>query len=161
MLIVATAGAAHAASSDVGRTGVGVEASGDWSANSLTDMDHTAKDPACDANDVYTRMRLCTELDPDGYDTSKRYKDNPDVWHTAASNRKPSNSVAGKVVSGLSCTGRSSLRQPRGHVHQRQRLPSRRRFLCPYRRGDALDDRSEPPGGRYPAWSRRAVPKRR
>ena len=73
VLVVATAGAAHAASTSVSRKGVSVTASWDWSANSLTDVDYTVKDTDCDANDVYTRMRVYTKLDPDGYDTSKRY----------------------------------------------------------------------------------------
>ncbi|MFF3029582.1 hypothetical protein ACFVS7_00985 [Streptomyces rubiginosohelvolus] len=73
VLIVATAGAAHAASSSVSRTGVSVKASWDWSANSLTNVDYTVKDTDCDANDVYTRMRVYTKLVPDGTDTSKRY----------------------------------------------------------------------------------------
>jgi hypothetical protein len=73
VLIIATAGAAHAASSSVSRTGVSVSASWDWSANSLTDIDYTVKDTDCDANDVYTRMRVYTKLVPDGTDTSKRY----------------------------------------------------------------------------------------
>lgn len=41
--------------------------------NSLTDIDYTVKDTDCDANDVYTRMRVYTKLVPDGTDTSKRY----------------------------------------------------------------------------------------
>ncbi|QOV36130.1 hypothetical protein IM697_39975 [Streptomyces ferrugineus] len=73
VLIVATAGAAHAASKSVSRTGVSVSASWDWSANSLKDVDYSVKDTRCDANDVYARMRVYTKLNQDGTDTSKRY----------------------------------------------------------------------------------------
>ncbi|MCD7439638.1 hypothetical protein K4B79_15555 [Streptomyces lincolnensis] len=73
VLIITTAGAAHAAATSVTRTGVSVVATWDWSANSLTDIDYTVNDTSCDANDVYTRMRVYTKLNPDGTDTAKRY----------------------------------------------------------------------------------------
>ncbi|MEV0633952.1 hypothetical protein AB0I77_03045 [Streptomyces sp. NPDC050619] len=73
VLIVATAGAAHAAGTSASRTGVSVSAYWDWSANSLTNVDYTVRDTDCDGNDVYGRMRVYTKLVPDGTDTTKRY----------------------------------------------------------------------------------------